>query len=112
MNICCELRLDRQQELESLNLIFIGPCIVMYSYSTTNKMHLLSQIILVKCLHVSDGLSVHHQELKNAYTATVYGKELLLPVASSRYQQLFDIYLCCIRSFELLMMDGKTVRNR
>jgi len=25
--------------------IFIGPCIVIYSYSTTNKMHLLSQII-------------------------------------------------------------------
>jgi len=24
---------------------FIGPCIVIYSYSTTNKMHLLSQII-------------------------------------------------------------------
>jgi hypothetical protein len=23
----------------------------------------------------------------------------------------FDIYCCCIRSFELLMMDGKTVRN-
>ena len=30
---------------------------------------------------------------------------------SSRQQQLFDIYRCCIRSFELLMMDGKTVRN-
>jgi len=25
--------------------IFIGPCIVIYSYNTTNKMHLLSQII-------------------------------------------------------------------
>jgi hypothetical protein len=28
-----------------------------------------------------------------------------------RIQQLFDIYRCCIRSSELLMMDGKTVRN-
>jgi len=28
-----------------LNLIFLGPCIVIYSYSTTNKMHLLSQSI-------------------------------------------------------------------
>jgi hypothetical protein len=28
-----------------LGLIFIGPCIVTYSYSATNKMHLLSQII-------------------------------------------------------------------
>jgi hypothetical protein len=26
-------------------LIFIGPCIVIYTYSTTNTMHLLSQII-------------------------------------------------------------------
>jgi hypothetical protein len=26
-------------------LMFIGPCIFMYSYSTTNEMHLLSQII-------------------------------------------------------------------
>ena len=31
--------------IASLNLTFIGPCIVKYSYSTTNKMHLLSQII-------------------------------------------------------------------
>jgi len=30
---------------------------------------------------------------------------------SSRQQQLFDTYRCCIRSFELLMMDGKTLRN-
>jgi hypothetical protein len=28
-----------------IHLTFIGPCIVIYSYSTTNKMHLLSQII-------------------------------------------------------------------
>jgi len=26
-------------------LIFIGPCTVIHSHSTTNKMHLLSQII-------------------------------------------------------------------
>ena len=28
-----------------VNFIFIGPYIVIYSYSTTNKMHLLSQVI-------------------------------------------------------------------
>jgi hypothetical protein len=28
-----------------------------------------------------------------------------------RSQQLFDLHRSCIRSFELLMMDGKTVRN-
>ena len=44
----------------------------------------LKLFILVKHLHVLDGLSVHHQELKTAYTATVYVKELLLPAASSR----------------------------
>jgi hypothetical protein len=32
-------------------------------------------------LHVSDGLSVYHQELKTAHTATVYVKQLLLPAA-------------------------------
>jgi len=30
---------------------------------------------------VLDGLSVHHQELKPAYIATVYVKQLLLPTA-------------------------------
>jgi hypothetical protein len=112
-------------------LISTAPCIVIYSYSTTNKMHLLSQIIyscktlcmfrtvfpsiirssklriqqrymsksccylllsgmrwnctcylklfiLVKRSACFGGLSVHHQELKTAYTATVYVKQLLL----------------------------------
>jgi len=71
---------------------------------------------LLNALHVSDGLSVHHQELKAAYAATVYVKQLLLPAAigdemERRQQQLFDIYRRCICSLELLMMDGKTVRN-
>jgi len=52
------------------------------------------------------GLSVHHQELKTAYTATVYVKQLLLSGMS--WNPLSDVHRCCIRSFELLMMDGKT----
>jgi len=48
-------------------------------------MHLfLKLFILENALHVSEGLSVHHQELKSAYTATVYIKQLLQPAASSR----------------------------
>jgi hypothetical protein len=42
-----------------------------YSYTKTNQMHqFLKLFILVNALHVSDGLSVHHQELKTAHTAT------------------------------------------
>jgi len=55
---------------------------------------------LWNALRVSDGLSIHHQGLKTACTATAYLKQLL-----------FRIYCCCIHSFELLMIDGKTVRN-
>ena len=44
-----ELRMDKKfqvyDEGSNINLIFISPYIVIYSYSTTNKMHLLSQII-------------------------------------------------------------------
>jgi len=37
---------------------------------------------LQNALQVSDSLSVYHQELKTAYTATVYVKQLLLPAAT------------------------------
>ena len=67
----------------------------LYSYSTTNKMHLLSQIMY--------------------YCKTLYMFRTVFPSISRssklRIQQLFDIYRCCIRSFKLLMMDGKTVWN-
>ena len=89
----------------------------MYSCSTTNKMHLLSQIIyscktlymfrtvfpsiirssklriqqrymsnsccylLLSGMRCLISLFAHHQELKTAYTATVYVKQLLLPAA-------------------------------
>ena len=69
---------------------FIGPCIVIYSYSTTNKMHLLSQIIY-SCKTV----------------CMRSGTRWNCVPSHPRSQQLFDIYRCCIRSFELLIMDGK-----
>jgi hypothetical protein len=38
-------------------------------------------LFLSNALHILDGLSVHRQELKTAYTATVYVKQLLLYAA-------------------------------
>jgi len=53
-------------------LTFIGPCIVIYLYSKTNQMHQFLRFILFcsSTLHVSDGLSVHHQEFKTVHTAS------------------------------------------
>jgi len=50
---------------------FIGPCIVVYFYSKTNKIHQCFKFILFcnHTQHVSDGLSVHHQEFKTVHTA-------------------------------------------
>jgi len=70
-------------------------------------MHLLSQIIYsCKTLYVFRTVfpSVIRSS-KLCIQQQVYVKQLLLQ------QQLFDIYRRCIHSFELLMMDGKTVRN-
>jgi hypothetical protein len=83
-------------------------------------MHLfLKLFILAKHFHVSDGPSVHHQELKTANTATnvsqttaaVSGDEMelhfhLIPANSS---SCLRHACCCICSLELLMMDGETV---
>ena len=71
-------------------------------------------LFLNDTLHVSDGISVHHQEFKTVHTATriCQNRHCCLlasgyPLAS-RQQYLFGY---CMYSLELLMMDGKTVRN-
>jgi hypothetical protein len=89
------------------NLTFIGSCIMIYFYSKTNEMHQFLKFILVcsSTLHVSDGLSVHHQEPTIVHTASgvcqtgsgdclLAGKRcsISFPLASSQ-QNLFDIYL-------------------
>jgi hypothetical protein len=93
------------QTLEQ-DLTFIGPCIVIYFYSKTNEMHQFLKLILFcsSTLHISDGLSVHHQEFKTVHTASgiceTDSADCLLagtrwnsfPLASSQ-QNLFDIYL-------------------
>ena len=58
-------------------LTLMGPCIVIYFYSKTNLMHYISSLLNV-VLHVSDGLSVHHQESKIAHTASVICHSLSL----------------------------------
>ena len=74
-------------------------------------MHQCIKFILFRndTLHVSDGLSVHHQEFKTVHTETgICQTDTALSLLASRQQHLFD---SCIYSLELLMMDGKTVRN-
>ena len=60
-------------------------------------------------LHVSDHLSVHHQQFKTVHTATgICQTDTAVCLLASREQYLFG---CCMYSLVLLMMDGKTVRN-
>ena len=61
-------------------------------------MHQFLKFILFwnKTLHVLDGLSVHHQEFKTVHTTTGI---------------CLTYTCCCMYCLELLMMDGKTVRN-
>jgi hypothetical protein len=77
-------------------------------YSKTNKMHQCIKFILFwnDTLHVSDGLSVHHQQLKTVHAATgICQTDTADCLLASSQQYLFG---CCMYSLELLMMDGKT----
>jgi len=95
-----------------------------YSYSTTNKMHLLSQIIYsCKTLYMfrtvfpsiirSSRLHIQQRYMSKSSCYLLlsgmrwYCSSISSPLAAGAV----DIYRCCTRSFELLMMDGKTVRN-
>jgi len=65
-------------------------------------------------LHVSDGLSVHHKELTTVHTATgiCQTDTAVCLLASSSSSNISLTYArCCVYTRELLMMDGKTVRN-
>jgi len=56
----------------TLNLTFIEPFILIYFYRKTNQMHHCLNFFLFwnNTLHVSDSLSVHHQEFKTVHTAS------------------------------------------
>jgi hypothetical protein len=83
------------------SLMFTGPCIVIYSYSTTNKVHLLSQIIYsFKTLYMFFGRSFRPS---SGAQICVYSNGLC-QTATAIAEAVWHIPL-------LLMMDGKTVRN-
>ena len=50
------------QIVDKTNLTFIGPCFIIYFCSKTNQMHNNSNLFYFGTIHVSDSLSVHHQE--------------------------------------------------
>ena len=63
-------------------------------------------------LHVSDGLSVHHQQFKTVHTATgICQTDTAVCVLASSSNVCLTYACCSMYSLELLMMDGETVRN-
>jgi len=81
------------------------------AYSTTKKMQLLSQIIYsCKTLYMFRSfrplsgaqICVHSNGICKTAAATCCYREWDGIPSHPRLQQLFDIYRCCIRSFELL----------
>jgi hypothetical protein len=81
--------------------MFMGPCIADIFPSIANNMHRYTiYLFLWNALHVSDGTSAHHQELKNCIYSIGYLSNLYcyLPLAASSSKVLTSIY-CCIYSF-------------
>ena len=70
--------------------------IYLHFYSKTNYMHQCLKSILFwnNNLHVSDGLSVHHQEFKTVHTASgICQTNNVARLLASRQQYQFDIYV-------------------
>jgi len=65
-------------------------------------------------LHVSDGLSVHHQEFKTVHTATgVCQTDAAVCLLASKQLDLFDIGLCLLLySQSLTPDDGRKDRPK
>jgi hypothetical protein len=64
-----KINTQKIEEINLLNLMFIGPYILIYFYSKTNEMYQFLKFILFcsSTLHVLDDLSVHHQEPKTVH---------------------------------------------
>jgi len=83
-------------------LTFIGPCIVIYSYSKTNQMHHCLKFILFwsSTLHVYWWFFLPSSGVQDC-------------TYSNRHMsnRCLTYVCCCMYSLEFLMMDGKTMRN-
>jgi len=55
--------------IKQQNLIFKGPCIVVYSYNKPTRCTNFSNLFWNRSLHVSDSFSVNHQESSTVHTA-------------------------------------------
>jgi len=91
-------------------LRFVGPCIVIYFYSKTNKLHNISNLFyfgatLYMFRTVSPSII---RSLRLYIQQQVYVIQVLLP---SSHRTYMTYTCCCTYSLRLLMMDGETVRN-
>ena len=69
--------------------MFIGPCIVIYTYSTTNKVHLfLEPFILVKRSTCFGRFFYPSSGSQNCTYGNRHNKQLLLPAASGDEMEL------------------------
>jgi len=87
------------------SLAFIGPCILIYFYTKPTRFINVSNLFYgSNTVHVSDGFSVHHQELKTAYTATdICQTGTANCLLASRQQYLSDI--CLLQYVQSLTPD-------
>jgi len=60
-------------------------------------------------LHVSDGLSIHHQEFETVHTTTVICQTVNPEMSTQLWIYSLTDGCCCMYSLELLTIDGKTV---
>jgi len=62
-------------------------------------------------LHVSDGLSVRQKEFKTVLTATGICQRNTAVCQQAESSICLTNGCCCMYNLELLLTDGKTVRN-
>ena len=97
--------------------MFIGPCVIIYSYSTTNKMHLFLQLFILVtrsacfrrslCPSSGDQNCTYSNRHMCSFELLMMDRMAVRNMQSSKLHIWQQAYV----QFELLMMDGKTVQN-